>query len=949
VKWAEDGVPLCATGEYSYFPKIVSDGEGGAIVAWEGWRNSSYNMYAQRVNAAGAILWTINGVPLCTASGRQESLQIMAVGGGGAIVTWMDSRNGNEDICAQRLSASGATLWTMNGVALCAEGAEQSSPQIVCDGAAGAIVVWQDRRSGNDDIYAQRVNGAGAVLWAADGIPLCSATENQRYPQLASDGADGAIVTWQDNRNGNYDIYAQRVDTTGAVQWIADGVGVCTATSDQVSSQITADGAGGVIVTWDEWRSAPEGIYAQRVNALGVPQWPADGVPISTVSGDRGYPRIISDGAMGAIVAWYRNRGENPGIWAQRVNSAGAMVWAADGVSICAASWDQWYPRIISDGAAGSIVTWADSRSGNDAIYAQRLNSSGDFEWPLDGVFVSQMTNWYAPPEVKTDGSGGVIAAWADYRNGEADIFAERVDASGSVQWMAGGVPICTATNDQTYPDIASDGASGAIIAWSDYRNHKADIFAQRLNASGATVWTANGVALCTGAGDHSYPRMISDGAGGAIVIWEDTRNGNYDIYAQRLNASGAALWTLNGVPLCAAGGSQGSPQIIADGAGGAIVTWEDLRSGEADIYAQRVNASGDLQWTANGVPLCTAVSDQDSPQIVSDDAGGAIVVWEDGRKGNDDIYAQRVHASGATLWQLDGVPTCTTSYYQSEARITPDGAGGAIVAWRDERGRDAQIFAQRMNSAGGLLWAVAGVPLCSATGDKRDPQVTTDGTGGAIVAWTDYRCAYLTYAQRVDAAGHVAPETATFLQTYSAALDGASIRIDWALSEIDEGVHFLVSRASVPDWKYVELEGAGLTQEKLSCTFIDTGCLPGTAYRYRVECEVKGTGRKILFETEAITMPALPMTLYQNHPNPFNPHTVIRFYLPEAQEVFLDVYDVAGERVATLAEGKREKGYYEVTWDGRNASGTVCSSGVYFSRLKAGKSTISRKMVITR
>jgi flagellar hook assembly protein FlgD len=95
--------------------------------------------------------------------------------------------------------------------------------------------------------------------------------------------------------------------------------------------------------------------------------------------------------------------------------------------------------------------------------------------------------------------------------------------------------------------------------------------------------------------------------------------------------------------------------------------------------------------------------------------------------------------------------------------------------------------------------------------------------------------------------------------------------------------------------------------------------------------------------------MPPFPVTLYQNHPNPFNPQTVIRFYLPEAQEIFLDVYDVAGERVARLAEGKREKGFHEERWDGRNGSGVMCSSGVYFSRLKAGKSTISCKMVIMR
>jgi flagellar hook assembly protein FlgD len=103
------------------------------------------------------------------------------------------------------------------------------------------------------------------------------------------------------------------------------------------------------------------------------------------------------------------------------------------------------------------------------------------------------------------------------------------------------------------------------------------------------------------------------------------------------------------------------------------------------------------------------------------------------------------------------------------------------------------------------------------------------------------------------------------------------------------------------------------------------------------------------LFETDDLRVPPLPVTLYQNHPNPFNPSTVIRFYLPEAQEVSLDVYDIAGELVVKLAEGRREKGFHALTWNGRNSSSAMCASGVYFSRLKAGKDTISRKMVIMR
>src|SRR3989442_10862878 len=83
--------------------------------------------------------------------------------------------------------------------------------------------------------------------------------------------------------------------------------------------------------------------------------------------------------------------------------------------------------------------------------------------------------------------------------------------------------------------------------------------------------------------------------------------------------------------------------------AGGAIVTWYDFRSGNSDIYAQHVLASGvvDPAWTANGTLLCNAECNQFSPTIVADGAGGAIVTWFDYRSvTNYDIYAHHVLSS---------------------------------------------------------------------------------------------------------------------------------------------------------------------------------------------------------------------------------------------------------------------------------------------------------------
>ncbi len=91
---------------------------------------------------------------------------------------------------------------------------------------------------------------------------------------------------------------------------------------------------------------------------------------------------------------------------------------------------------------------------------------------------------------------------------------------------------------------------------------------------------------------------------------------------------------------------------------------------------------------------------------------------------------------------------------------------------------------------------------------------------------------------------------------------------------------------------------------------------------------------------------PTAPKTflLEQNYPNPFNPSTTIRYQLPVASEVKLEVYDVLGKKVATLVSERQAAGYYQYVW---NADGLT--SGVYFYRLQAGTFTQTKKMILVK
>ena len=89
--------------------------------------------------------------------------------------------------------------------------------------------------------------------------------------------------------------------------------------------------------------------------------------------------------------------------------------------------------------------------------------------------------------------------------------------------------------------------------------------------------------------------------------------------------------------------------------------------------------------------------------------------------------------------------------------------------------------------------------------------------------------------------------------------------------------------------------------------------------------------------------------TLDHNFPNPFNSETVIRFDLPVSAEIDLAVYNLAGQKAATLALGLREAGAYTLRWDGRDDDGRELASGVYLYRLTAADRAAARKLLLLR
>jgi hypothetical protein len=481
---------------------------------------------------------------------------------------------------------------------------------------------------------------------------------------------------------------------------------VCTAKWGQgtLGLATVGDGAGGAIIAWADGRRGGRGdIYAQRLDPNGEPQWNKDGVPVCTESGDRYGVFMADDGAGGAVIAWMDMRA-GPSIYAQKLDSTGHARWAPGGVAVCVSSGYQSDIVIAGDGSGGAILAWSDSRSGDGpiwGIYAQRIDSTGEARWTADGVAVCPAGQDQYQADIVSDGSGGAVITWRDYAGGKNDIFAQRLDSDGAQQWAQDGVAVCTAPGAQMSPTTVADAPGGFIVSWLDSRNSHDNIYAQRMDSGGSIQWAQDGVAICTAAIDPENMVIAGDGSGGAIIVWQESRNGNHDVYAQRVDNAGVVRWPGDGLPVAVRAGEQFAPAVVSNGSGGAVVVWEDVSDtdepidihGErflytlskygGDVYAYQVDSAGTAQSEEQTVPVSTARNGQGTPVVASDGSGGVICAWIDCRNDQQgDVYAQRITGAGALGPPSIGVGTPSWVWIAVAAGVVAV-AVATLIIWR--------------------------------------------------------------------------------------------------------------------------------------------------------------------------------------------------------------------------------------------------------------------------
>jgi hypothetical protein len=540
--WDPYGASVCEAPGNQTNPRAVPDGSGGAIITWQDQRSVQGGIFARRVNNDGKVLWVPDGKTVCSTSYGAEFPQItISKNDGKAVIAWQDKRNGGLDIYAQSLDLNGVESWRKDGLGIVFGfgSATQQKPKIKRIDKEAYMVAWEDYRNGYSNVYAQMINNKGKLLWALDGVRVCNAESNQYNPELISDDDGGAIIVWEDTRSGVSNIYAQKIDRFGNVYWNEGGIKLCQSEKNEINPKLVKDTKGGAIVAWEDSRKR-EGvynIYAQRIDQNGSLLWRIDGIAVKVSEGTQVNPDIGSDGEEGAVITWeeYRRNLNTPDIYAQRISGSGNVLWTNNGLTVCKAPESQKHPAMSVGGEI--MIAWEDSGSGNYDIYAQKLSKDGTIAWAADGVPVCTAPFTQIGPKLMLEGDGGATFVWEDYRNANWDIYAQRLDTAGRQMWATDGIEICGAPGTQYAPQFVKSSGLSNIIVWEDYRNNESyNIYAQKLSDSGEALWEKDGVPICVTEGGARNPQLADDGKSGAVVVWTDYRYGTYDIYAQRIN-----------------------------------------------------------------------------------------------------------------------------------------------------------------------------------------------------------------------------------------------------------------------------------------------------------------------------------------------------------------------------------------------------------------------------
>lgn len=858
-------------------------------------------------------------------------------------------------------------------------GSNQSYPAIAMDNAGNFVVVWVDERNGGMDIYGQRFDRIGNPL--CGNFKVNDTKREYKYVGynlgVAMDADGDFVVVWQDSRNKNSDIYAQRYDSDGLPKGCNFKINDDLNSANQISPSVTMNPSGEFVVVWLDNRDRKTSIFGQRYSSTGETigcNFKISYVQTSKI--DLFPPGVAIDPKGDFVVTWSaviynpETSKDYHEIHAIRVNAKNEILGFEFKVNDSDSSAIPSNPDVAVDAPGNFVITWQERRNGLNNIYAQKYNFKRETLEDNFKVNESTRITGKGQPKVTMNLSKGFVIAWVELRD-MINIYLQYYNQQGEPE---GGNLKIAGFGETWGPnkiDISKTPSDYLALTWDGYVcKSDNNIFTKIMNQKGEVVKEEFRVSNDLGSSSQKNPAIATSPFGKFAISWDDLRFCSLDIFTQRFNSFGEFLgpnFKVNpdsgetrvgyqsSISMDSAGnytitfltggnvylqkyhcnGEKSGDNVLVneypgiyqaydgdvamDWKGNIMVVWSRrMESSNPLIFAQLFDYHGnkvDSNFMVNS--FINSVLYTQHPKVAKCCNGNFVIIWESWDKSwnRGEVWGQLYSSSGERIGENFKIGDSTVNEGTRTLDVGMDKEGNFVVAWSKGWNILIQRFKEDGSKIGPIIQAIE--PNKTKT---YEISLAVKSTGEFLVAWMDNRSGNPDiYAQRFDSDGN--PLGGNFRVNND---QGDNIQQSPVVAADDKNYYFA--------WVDNRNSGSG----------------------FDIFCKVISFEQTHVSENEVLDRSEF--SLLQNYPNPFNPTTTISFKVKSLEfgvgrpiHTTLIIYNLLGQKVKTLVDEDKLSGRYQVSWDGKNEEGNDVSSGIYFYVIKTKDFTQTKKMTLVR
>ena len=974
--WQNNGIPI-RQGVHIEWQRTVCPGESGSMIfVWSDTRYGSRNVFAQKVDSSGVLLWGSQGSAVTNLPGRQEDPVAITDGDGGAFIAWVDYRFDDEgDIFIQHIDNQGNRMMDDNGEALARVDGRHLTINMCTDSLGGVFVAWQDKRNFlDDDIFGTHVSSNYEIIAPSSGVSIIQMNGNQGAKSLEYAGNNQATIIWSDTRSGSgNDIYCQKINMN-MEKIFSDGGLEVSATSDlETTPRTTFMKNDTSFVIWQSGTESTD-IYYNLLTSDGLVF--SEHLQLCSFNSSKANPRIKRNQLGEVFIQWidYRNDPTAGNHYYQRVSHGGNISWDQNGIQLDA-SGDDHHARFSPGGNRELFVYWERGTFPNVDIMYQGIQSDGSLL--LDNAeFVSNVSGYQSMPNTLFDNNNGSFVVFADQSNGSIDLRVQRMNSDLTSFELNGLIAMNGLDGDIEYP-IANYTNDNVVLNWVDARDGK-KVFGSIINDNGVITPVENGQNLTqfdsytfqlenepvsllahdylfTAAFDaQSGAKLIRmnkfdlsfqmqwpnegyvvhqstldqrkvklfETADGIGVVWSEIRDEvDFDLFYQRFNLEGQMQFDSSGVTLMDGVWVDNYVEgIYSTPDSNFILVWVNDVWGSGSLSFQKFNLNGEITagWPSDGYTL-SSIGDPEKlkGQVISDESG-ILVAWEETYNFNKNIKANIIHWDGTLEW-TNGLLLTSAENDQINIDLAIDESSQtSLVIWEDfQNGNDLNIAGQFIDLSNNVLLN-ENVIICSNEEYQQSPVVKNVFDGHFLVLWEDER-GFL----------NSDPVLSGGLDIY-----GQVIHYDHGNVYSDNGIALCQ--------EYHDQKGP-----QISLLKEDQDASQSLWFTYWIDMRSSGKADLANLYGQALRLSEPMSTEISNiqpnsfkvgdaFPNPFNNSIGVQINIRELEPIDVIIVNVMGKVVYNEKIIPLSNGVHSFTWNGKNFYGQDLPSGIYFLQFKS-------------